>query len=84
MSDFLPLLDYLKICKVDLVGWSNGGIIGLDIAMSRPERLDHLFAQAANMTTHGVDRKVATHTLFGSYIDGLAKHYAVVAEAGSV
>ena len=38
-SDYLALLDYLKVGKVDLVGWSDGGIIGLDIAMSHPEGL---------------------------------------------
>jgi pimeloyl-ACP methyl ester carboxylesterase len=36
-SDYLALLDYLRIDKVALVGWSDGGIIGLDIAMSHPE-----------------------------------------------
>ena len=31
-SDYLALLDYLKIDKTALVGWSDGGIIGIDIA----------------------------------------------------
>jgi len=31
-SDVLALLDYLKLTKVDLVGWSDGAIIGLAIA----------------------------------------------------
>ncbi|WP_425591316.1 alpha/beta fold hydrolase [Brucella abortus] len=36
-DDYVALLDYLHIDKVDLVGWSDGGIIGLDIhALSRP------------------------------------------------
>ncbi len=77
-SDYLALLDYLKIAKVDLVGWSDGGIIGLDIAMSHPERLDHLFAQAANITTDGVDPKVATDAVFGSYIEWMGQDYAVM------
>ena len=38
-SDYLALLDYLKIDKAALVGWSDGGIIGIDIAMNHPERL---------------------------------------------
>ena len=75
-SDYLALLDYLKIDKVDLVGWSDGGIIGLDIAMTHPERLDHLFAQAANITTDGVNPAVATDAVFGSYIDWMSKDYA--------
>lgn len=75
-SDYLALLDYLKIDKVDLVGWSDGGIIGLDIAMSHPERLDHLLAQAANITTDGVDPSVAEDAVFGNYIGWMGKDYA--------
>lgn len=52
-DDYVALLDYLHIDKVDLVGWSDGGIIGLDIAMRYPERLKSLFAQAANVTPDG-------------------------------
>lgn len=75
-SDYLALLDYLKIDKVDLVGWSDGGIIGIDIAMTHPERLDHLFAQAANITTDGVDPSVAEDAVFGAYIGWMGEEYA--------
>jgi pimeloyl-ACP methyl ester carboxylesterase len=74
-SDYLALLDFLKIDKVDLVGWSDGGIIGLDMAMSHPERLDHLFAQAANITTDGVDPSVAEDVVFSDYINKMAVDY---------
>ena len=74
-SDYLALLDYLKIDKVDLVGWSDGGIIGLDIAMTHPERLNHLFAQAANITTDGVNPAVATDAVFGKYIEWMGVEY---------
>lgn len=75
-SDYLALLDYLKVDKVDLVGWSDGGIIGLDIAMTHPERLKHLFAQAANVTTDGVNPAVATDAVFGEYIEWMGVDYA--------
>ncbi|KAB2710575.1 alpha/beta fold hydrolase [Brucella intermedia] len=52
-DDYVALLDFLRIDRVDLVGWSDGGIIGLDIAMRYPERLKSLFAQAANVTPDG-------------------------------
>ena len=77
-SDYLALLDYLKLDKVDLVGWSDGGIIGLDIAMTHPERLKHLFAQAANITTDGVNPAVNTDAVFGSYITWMSEVYAKV------
>ena len=75
-ADYLALLDYLKVDQVDLVGWSDGGIIGLDIAMHHPERLKHLFAQAANITIDGVDPNVMNDKVFASYIDWMGKDYA--------
>lgn len=75
-SDYLALLDHLKIDKTALVGWSDGGIIGLDIAMSHPERLTRLYAQAANATTDGVDPGVETNKTFGAYIERSGKDYA--------
>lgn len=68
-SDYLALLDFLKIDKTALVGWSDGGIIGIDIAMSHPERLTKLFAHAANVTVDGVDPAVMTNKTFGAYIE---------------
>jgi pimeloyl-ACP methyl ester carboxylesterase len=68
-SDYLALLDYLKIDKVAIVGWSDGGIIGIDIALHHPERLTKVFAQAANVTTDGVLASVATDPVFNSYIE---------------
>jgi pimeloyl-ACP methyl ester carboxylesterase len=75
-SDYLALLDHLKIDKTALVGWSDGGIIGLDIAMSHPERLTKLYAQAANVTTDGVDPGVLTNKTFAAYIVRAGKDYA--------
>jgi pimeloyl-ACP methyl ester carboxylesterase len=68
-SDYLALLDFLRIDKTALVGWSDGGIIGIDIAMSHPERLTKLFAHAANVTVDGVDPAVMTNKTFGAYIE---------------
>ncbi|MGH7090607.1 MAG: alpha/beta fold hydrolase, partial [Stellaceae bacterium] len=35
-SDVLGLMDYLKIPKAAIVGWSDGAILGLDIALHHP------------------------------------------------
>jgi pimeloyl-ACP methyl ester carboxylesterase len=75
-SDYLALLDHLGIDKVDLVGWSDGGIIGLDIALSNPERLNRLFAHAANVTVDGVAPGVETNPVFGAYIERAGSDYA--------
>jgi pimeloyl-ACP methyl ester carboxylesterase len=74
-SDYVALLDYLKIDKVDLVGWSDGGIIGVDIALKHPERLRKLFAQAANVTVDGIDPKVMESKTFNAYIARMGEDY---------
>ena len=53
-DDYVGLLDVLKIEKVALVGWSDGAIIGLDIAMRHPERLTKLWAYGANTQVGGL------------------------------
>jgi pimeloyl-ACP methyl ester carboxylesterase len=75
-DDYVALLDHLKVDKVDLVGWSDGGIIGIDMALRYPQRLDQVFAQAANVTTDGVDPGVETDPTFGAYIGRAAEEYA--------
>ncbi len=53
-DDYLALLDDLKLSKVTVVGWSDGGNIGLDLAIHHPDRLTALFAQAANASPDGL------------------------------
>ena len=53
-DDYVALLTQLGIEKVALVGWSDGAIIGLDIAMRYPERLSKLLAHAANSDPSGL------------------------------
>jgi len=74
-SDYLALLDYLKVARVDLVGWSDGGIIGLDIAMRHPERLDKLFAHAANVTVDGMKSDVMEAKAFAAYVERCGEDY---------
>ncbi|KWV41347.1 alpha/beta hydrolase [Rhizobium altiplani] len=74
-SDYVALLDYLKLDKVTLVGWSDGGIIGIDMAMKNPEKLTRVIAQAANVTTDGVKADVMTNKTFSGYIDAAGETY---------
>jgi pimeloyl-ACP methyl ester carboxylesterase len=74
-SDYVALLDYLKIDKVTLVGWSDGGIIGIDMAMKHPEKLTRVIAQAANVTTDGVKSDVMSTKTFNDYINVAGEYY---------
>ena len=73
-SDVIGLLDHLKIRKAAIVGWSDGAIIGLDIAMKHPERVSKLFAFAANSDPSGV-ADIATSEVFNAYIARAGEEY---------
>ncbi|MFK4510155.1 alpha/beta hydrolase [Bradyrhizobium daqingense] len=73
-SDVIGLLDHLKISKAAIVGWSDGAIIGLDIAMKHPERVSRLFAFAANSDPSGV-ADIATSDVFNAYIARAGEEY---------
>lgn len=73
-SDVLAVMDTLHIPKAALVGWSDGGIIGLDIAINHPERLTKLFAFGANSDTAGT-KDVDKNPLFNDYLGRCEKEY---------
>jgi pimeloyl-ACP methyl ester carboxylesterase len=52
-EDIVALLDHLKVPRADVMGWSDGGIIGLDLAINHPERVKHLVSFGANFTPDG-------------------------------
>ncbi|HEY4943129.1 MAG TPA: alpha/beta fold hydrolase [Rhizomicrobium sp.] len=56
-DDTIKLMDALHIRQADVVGWSDGGIVGLDMAMKHPGRVRRLVAIGANYDADGVDAK---------------------------
>ncbi len=73
-SDVLALMDFLKVEKAALVGWSDGAIIGLDIAIHHPERLTRLFAFAANSDPDAV-ADISNSPVFNTYMDRAKAEY---------
>ncbi|HSO86819.1 MAG TPA: alpha/beta hydrolase [Draconibacterium sp.] len=49
-SDVSELIDKLKLGKVNVVGWSDGGNIGLELAFSHPEKVLKVVTFGANYT----------------------------------
>jgi pimeloyl-ACP methyl ester carboxylesterase len=80
-SDVLGLMDHLKIDKASIVGWSDGGIIGLEIAIHHPERLNKVVAYGANFDPTGVRLDVGTNPLFNAYIERAAEDYMALSPA---
>ena len=73
-ADVIGLMDYLHIRKAAIVGWSDGAILGLDIAIHHPERLTKVFAFAANSDPSGVS-DIVHSPVFTAYIARAAKEY---------
>lgn len=53
-DDMLALMDRLGIERADVVGWSDGGIIGLILAMENPDRVRGVVAIGANFNVAGL------------------------------
>lgn len=53
-QDVIGLMDQLHIARADIIGWSDGGNIGLDMAMRRPERVGRLVTIGANFDAAGL------------------------------
>lgn len=73
-SDVLALMDRLHIAKAAIVGWSDGAIIGLDLAIHHPDRVSGVFAFAANSNPSGV-KDVSKSPAFNAFIARAAKEY---------
>ena len=74
-EDVLALLDRLHLERVDVMGWSDGGVIGLDLAIHHPERIDHLVTFGANFSPEGLNdtdlawANAATADSFGTGVE---------------
>lgn len=73
-ADVLALMDFLELPEAAIVGWSDGAILGLEIAIRHPERVTKLFAFAANSDPSGV-KDVGQSPVFGAYIARAEKEY---------
>lgn len=78
-EDVEALLERLRVPSADVVGWSDGGIVGLDLAIHHPGRVRHLVTFGANFSPDGLTPgeiawdDTATPESFG---DGVRRAYA--------
>lgn len=54
-EDVRALLDHLQVKRADLLGWSDGGVVALDLAMHHPERVRRVVAFGANYRADGLN-----------------------------
>ena len=74
-DDVVGLLDFLNVPKADVIGWSDGGILGLDLAIRHNDRVGKVFAFAANTVPSGVKDDVEKNPTFAAFIKRAGDEY---------
>jgi pimeloyl-ACP methyl ester carboxylesterase len=75
-SDVVAVMDALHLKKVSFVGWSDGAIISLIMAMKNPERVNRVYAFGASMNTDAAVSGTFTSPILSEVAARLAKDYA--------
>jgi len=74
-EDVIGLLQALSIPRVSLVGWSDGGTIGYDLAIHHPDALARLFAFGANADVAGLKDGIDSNATFAAYLKRVHDEY---------
>ncbi len=77
-DDVVGLLDYLAVKRAAVVGWSDGGILALDLAIRHPDRVGKVFAFAANTDPSGVVDGVEKNPTFAAFIARAGHEYGTL------
>ena len=60
-DDVKAVADHMKLDKINIVGWSDGGNTGLEFALKYPDRLNKLVTIGANAFPEGVEKRLMDH-----------------------
>ena len=74
-SDLVALMNYLEIKRAHVLGWSDGGIIGLDLAINHPDRLIKVIASGANYNPSGLRTDALENEKVNAYIGKAMEDY---------
>lgn len=73
--DVLTLMDALGVATFDLLGWSDGGIIGLELAINYPARVGKIVACGTNYKLAGLRDDMDENETFNAYIERATNDY---------
>ncbi|HEV7322706.1 MAG TPA: alpha/beta hydrolase [Ensifer sp.] len=74
-NDVMALIDHCNLPKAAIVGWSDGAIIGLLLAMQHPDRISGVFCFGANSGPNGTF-DLTNNAMFNRYIKRTEEEYA--------
>ena len=75
-DDVAAVMDLLDISAAAIIGWSDGGIVGLQLAVDRPDRVSRLFAFGANSSLDGLNANGPRTAVFQSFSQRCRAEYA--------
>lgn len=75
-TDVIAVMDRLQVDKAAVVGWSDGAIIALIMAMRHPGRVAAIYAFGANMDSHAVNPGAFTTPILAELAARLTQDYA--------
>ena len=73
--DVIGLLDLLRIDQTSIIGWSDGGITALQLAMNYPTRVSKLFVFGANSSVDGLRAGGAKSHVFSMFLNRCRGEY---------
>jgi pimeloyl-ACP methyl ester carboxylesterase len=74
--DVLAVMDELHVSKADFVGWSDGAIVALVLAMTASQRVASVFFFGGNMDLSGAKEIATPHLLLTRVLHRHSKDYA--------
>ena len=74
-EDVIGVLDHFGIPKATVIGWSDGGIIGLDLAIHASSRLERLFSFAASYSYTNMNASIANAPTFNQYLTRVEQEF---------
>lgn len=80
-NDTIAVMDKLAIGQAPIVGWSDGAIVGLELAMHHPERVSRLFAFGANFDGSSTMPGGAKSSTMKAYFAHAKKRYLELSPA---
>jgi pimeloyl-ACP methyl ester carboxylesterase len=75
-SDVVAVMKHLKVDRAAIVGWSDGAIVGLELAIQHPERVSRVFAFGANSDPSGVNDGGLRSPTVTAFLARAEKEYA--------
>lgn len=74
-ADLNALMEALHVQKASIVGWSDGGITGLVMAMLYPEKVDKLFTYGSNYNKSGEKNEPHDSAMSAKFMNRAKENY---------